>query len=58
MEMDKIGREISELQAKLEDLEKRPLDAASVKTDLEAILAENKVLERKLHEAAAVRSLQ
>ncbi|CAM6105502.1 unnamed protein product [Calypogeia fissa] len=52
LEMDKIGREISELQAKLEDLEKRPLDTAGVQADLDAILGENKVLERKLQEAA------
>ncbi|OAE23563.1 hypothetical protein AXG93_1877s1060 [Marchantia polymorpha subsp. ruderalis] len=48
LEMDKVGREISELQAKLEELEKRPLDAASVEADLDAIVAENRALERRL----------
>ncbi|KAL3682527.1 hypothetical protein R1sor_000549 [Riccia sorocarpa] len=53
LEMDKLGREITELQVKLEELEKRPLDAASVEADLEAIVAENRALERRLAELGA-----
>ncbi|KAL2611264.1 hypothetical protein R1flu_022956 [Riccia fluitans] len=56
LEMDKLGREITELQVKLEELEKRPLDAASVEADLEAIVAENRALERRFAELGAISS--
>lgn len=48
MEMDKTGREIAELQAQLEELQKSSLDVTSVQSDLDAITTENRLLEKRL----------
>jgi uncharacterized protein YPO0396 len=53
-EMDKMSREIAELQAKLEELEKSPVDIVSVQSDLDMVVAENQIMERRLAELQAV----
>ncbi len=53
-EMDKTSREIAELQAKLEELEKSPVDIVSVQSDLDMVVAENQIMERRLAELQAV----
>jgi uncharacterized protein YPO0396 len=53
-EMDKTSREIAELQAKLEELEKSPVDIVSVQSDLDMVVAENQIMERRLAERQAV----
>ncbi len=53
-EMDKMSREIAELQAKLEELEKSPVDIVSVQSDLDMVVAENQIVERRLAELQAV----
>lgn len=47
-EMDKTGREVTELEAILEDLEKRSLDTRNVQADLDAVVAENLSLQKML----------
>ncbi|CAM6038487.1 unnamed protein product [Sphagnum compactum] len=53
-EMDKTSREIAELQAKLEELEKSPVDIVSVQSDLDMVVAENQIMDRRLAELQAV----
>lgn len=48
LEMDKTGREIAELQAQLEELQKSSLDVQSVQKDLDAVAIETHALERRL----------
>ncbi len=52
-EMDKTSREIAELQAKLEELEKSPVDIVSVQSDLDMVVAENQIMERRLGRASS-----
>lgn len=48
LEMDKTGREIAELQAQLEELQKSSLDVQSVQADVDAVAIETRALERRL----------
>lgn len=48
LEMDKTGREIAELQAQLEELQKSSLDVQSVQKDVDAVAVETHSLERRL----------
>lgn len=48
LEMDKTGREIAELQAQLEELQKSSLDVQSVQKDVDAVAVETHALERRL----------
>lgn len=46
--IDKVRREIAELQATLETLEKRPVDLKKVQADVDALVTENLALEKSL----------
>lgn len=46
--IDKVRREITELQATLETLEKWPVDLKKVQADIDAIVAENQSFEKKV----------
>lgn len=51
--MDKVRREIAELQATLETMEKRPVDLKKIQADFDALVAENLSLEKSLQAAQA-----
>lgn len=48
LEMDKTGRDIAELQAQLEELQKSSLDVRSVQADVDAVATETRALERRV----------
>lgn len=56
--MDKVRREIAELQATLETMEKRPVDLKKIQADFDALVAENLSLEKSLQAAQANGNMQ